>query len=171
MKLVVGLGNFGDKYKDNRHNVGFMVVDALASRMVNDQWSKADKLQSLIISHQPSILLAKPFTMMNNSGEAVLALTTYYKILPTDVYVIHDDLDIALGEYKVQKGVGPKLHNGILSVEEKLGKPGFWRIRIGVDNRSSDNRTPGEAYVLQDFLPEEHEIITRVVNKVYDQLK
>lgn len=93
-------------------------------------------------------------------------LATFYKIPTTNIYVIHDDLDLRLGEYKIQKGVGPKLHYGIQSIEEKLGNSDFWRIRIGVDNREPKNRTQGETYVLQEFTEEEKEILNKTLDKV-----
>lgn len=107
---------------------------------------------------------------MNASGKAVHSLATNYKLLATDIYVIHDDLDIKLGEYKTQKGKGPKVHNGINSIEDSLGETDFWRVRVGVDNRNADNRIPGEDYVLQDFLPEERKAIDKVLNEVCKKL-
>ncbi len=87
-----------------------------------------------------------------------------------DLWVVHDDLDLRLGEFKVQFGVGPKLHYGIQSIEEKLGTKDFWRVRIGVDNRQSDNRINGETYVLQDFEKTETEVRDRVIEEVVKDL-
>ncbi len=101
------------------------------------------------------ILIAKPQTFMNRSGEAVSKIVNFYHIPLENVYIAHDDLDIPLGSFKVQKGTGPKLHNGLASIEEKLGTVDFWRIRIGVDNREGNRSLSGEAYVLQDFTDEE----------------
>jgi PTH1 family peptidyl-tRNA hydrolase len=144
MKLIIGLGNPGRKYEKTRHNAGFMVLDALASKMVNGQWSMVNKFQSLIINHQSLAILAKPQTFMNESGKAVAALATFYlprwqagKLPATSIYVIHDDLDIALGKYKIQKGKGPREHNGIISIDKALGTRDYWHVRVGIENRKS----------------------------------
>jgi len=139
MKLLVGLGNPGAKYLNTRHNLGFMFLDYL------QQQQKLDK----------QIKTLKPETYMNRSGIAVAKELRFYKLQPTDLIVVHDDLDLRLGEYKIQFGKGPKLHNGVESVEKILGTKEFWRVRIGVDNRNAENRIPGESYVLQSFTPEE----------------
>ena len=157
MKLVVGLGNPGKKYRDNRHNVGHMVVNKLLEK-----------------GFSKNLVVKKTGVFMNESGKYVKNLIDRFKLDTPSLWVIHDDLDIALGNYKIQKGKGPKEHKGILSIEEKLGKNDFWRVRVGVENRSSDNRIPGEEYVLQDFKREELEklapVIDRIVQEVYDRL-
>ena len=184
MKLVVGLGNPGEKYAKNRHNVGFMVIDELASKLraagyeLREAWkeSKNGKLLYLWFEADGEKLeLIKPQDFVNNSGYSVTcAYKKHSGLKPRDVYVIHDDLDIALGGYKIQKGKGPRLHKGVLSIEKNLGTGDFWRVRVGVDNRSPDNRIPGETYVLQDFRKEELEkltpVIDRIVEEIYDYL-
>lgn len=153
MKLIVGLGNPGDKYQNNRHNVGHVVVDHLNR-----------------IGLPEKIVAKKTETFMNDSGAAVSKLKNFYKISSSDLYVVHDDLDIPLGQYKIQLGVGPKMHNGIISIEETLGDLGFWRVRVGVDNRDPQNRVPGEAYVLQDFTEEEKKVLEETIRKVSVEL-
>lgn len=139
MKLLVGLGNPGPKYQNTRHNVGFLFLDFLVkNNLLNKQ-----------------VKTLKPDTYMNHSGMAVAKELNFYKLKPADLIVVHDDLDLRLGEYKVQFGKGPKLHNGVESVEKVLGTKDFWRVRIGVDNRIPDNRVSGKSYVLQNFTPEE----------------
>ena len=170
MKLIIGIGNPGEKYKGNRHNVGFLVLDELARQMANDQWSMVKKFQSLIINHESSIIFVKPQTMMNSSGKAVRKLVDHYKIKMPNLWVIHDDLDLRLGNYKIQKGKGPREHKGLLSIYEALRTKDFWHVRVGVDNRDKDSRTAGEAYVLQDFLPEEQKIVNEVIKKIVDEL-
>jgi len=152
MKLVVGLGNPGKDYVNTRHNVGYMVVDELKKH-------KASNFQ-----------IFKSTNFMNESGSFVQALCTKYDIQNTNLYVIHDDLDIKLGEYKIQFGKGPKDHNGILDIENKLGTKDFWRVRIGVDNRPFDNKPMGEEYVLQNFPPEERNLLDRTIKEVCHQL-
>lgn len=139
MKLLVGLGNPGAKYEQTRHNVGFMFLDYLK------QQHKLDK----------QVQTLKPETYMNRSGIAVSRELSFYKLQPADLMVVHDDLDLKLGEFKIQFGKGPKLHNGIESIEHSIGSKEFWRVRVGVDNRVPDNRVSGESYVLQNFTPEE----------------
>jgi len=180
MKLIVGLGNPGDKYKNTRHNLGFMALDVFASKISNkNQKSKFKddgKLQSLIFTYlQPTarnqqIVFAKPQEFMNNSGQVMKKLLVRYKIKLPDLWVIHDDLDIRLGEFKIQKGKGPKVHNGLLSIYEELSSNNFWHVRIGVDNRVEGNRIPGEMYVLQNFNEQEKNALSIVLEKATSEL-
>lgn len=171
MKLIVGLGNPGEKYRNNRHNAGFMVIDALAAKVTSNEFLKLEKLNSILVVVGKILILAKPQTMMNNSGEAVKKILEHYDMKYPDLWVIHDDLDIALGSYKIQRGKGPKLHRGISSIEEELGKGDFWRVRVGVENRTPNDRVPGEDYVLQDFSKEEFTILTPLVDRMVRELK
>ncbi len=155
MKLVVGLGNIGEKYKNTRHNVGFMVIDELEK--YKEELGK--------------VMLVKPTTFMNESGRAVSKVKNFYKIDLDDLYVVHDDLDLELGEYKIQKGVGPKVHNGVASVEEWLGSKEFWRVRVGVDNRKGSRVVSGEDYVLGKFNKVEIEVLDKVLKEVTKELK
>jgi PTH1 family peptidyl-tRNA hydrolase len=201
MKLVVGLGNPGKKYKRNRHNAGFLVLDELKSSISNFQslsepngspsrWPISNKLSNpkfqlnkklaCYLLRTANYMLAKPTTYMNESGKAVSSLATYYRLHATDIYVVYDDLDIKLGEYKIQRGKGPREHKGLLSIYEKLGSKDFWHVRVGVDNRESmlitDHRsliTPrplGEDYVLQSFTDEEMEILESVIDRIVKDL-
>lgn len=169
MKVIVGLGNVGEKYARTRHNVGFVAIDKLTTLVKNK-----------------NIILSKPDTMMNASGIAVKKLIENKKIKLDDLFIIHDDLDIRLGEYKIQKGKGPKIHKGINSIEDTLGTSDFWRVRVGVDNRHSEiargiSRGPipldakisngtGREYVLEDFTAEEKIVIDRVIEEVCKKL-
>lgn len=153
MKLIIGLGNPGEKYRDNRHNVGYMVIDKL-SQMVNGR----------------GLMAKKTNTFMNSSGDAVKKLIDYYSLDITSLYVIHDDLDLPLGTWKIQLGKGPKDHGGINDIEQKLGTKDFTRIRVGVDNRKSNDGISGEEYVLKDFTREEKEIINKVIDEVCKKL-
>ena len=163
MKLLIGLGNPGREYERTRHNVGFMVIDALAKRPID------------------GVMLVKPTTFMNRSGVAVKKLATSYQLPATSIYVIHDDLDIPLGKYKIQLGKGPKEHRGVVSIEQALADKNFWRVRIGVDNRqatqpnggqASDKRqvTSGDEYVLSNFPKGEMAVIKRMIGEVADEL-
>ncbi|KKT34256.1 MAG: Peptidyl-tRNA hydrolase [Candidatus Gottesmanbacteria bacterium GW2011_GWB1_44_11c] len=167
MKLVVGLGNPGEAHANNRHNVGFVMVDRLAGE--GAEWES--KFEALILKAK-DYLLVKPQTFMNRSGEVVAKVANFYKVTTDDLMVVHDDLDIRLGEYKIQKGVGPKVHNGLTSVEERLGTANFWRLRVGVDNRPAGQaRVPGDEYVLSDFTAEEKEISDGVIEKAVKELE
>ncbi|MEK7498092.1 MAG: aminoacyl-tRNA hydrolase [Patescibacteria group bacterium] len=149
MKLVIGLGNPGPKYLNNRHNVGCLVVD------------KIKKLTA-----------KKTNVFMNESGKSVKSLLSKYSNTSLqDLYIVHDDLDIKLGEYKIQFGRGPKDHNGIKDIEAKLGTSDFWRVRVGVDNREPNNRIPGEDYVLEDFTEEERKIVDSVIDEICKKLE
>ncbi len=159
MKLLVGLGNPGEKYKNNRHNVGHMFIDNIKGQKSNVK----------------SINAVKTGVFMNESGDAVKKLIENLKLEIENLYIVHDDLDLPLGSFKIQFGKGPKVHNGVNSIEKELGTTEFWRIRVGVDNRDADNRTPGEEYVLQDFTSEEALILEQVFKSIeedlYDKLK
>lgn len=171
MQLVVGLGNVGEKYKNTRHNVGYEFIDKVQRELLSDsEWFGSKKLESLVYKQSVSnVILAKPTTMMNDSGNAVRLLCDYYKVKPEDVFVAHDDLDIKLGEYKIQKGHGPKDHNGILSIEKNIGND-FWRLRIGIDNRDEQNKALGEQYVLSRMPQEEIGIVNEVLGKMVVEL-
>ena len=104
---------------------------------------------------------------MNKSGDAAgYVKKKHPKLNMNDLFIIHDDLDIKLGEYKIQKGKGPKEHKGLNSVYEKLGSKDFWHVRVGVENRDKENRIPGEKYVLQNFEKAEMDIIKKTIQKV-----
>lgn len=157
MILLVGLGNPGEKYQHNRHNVGHQFVDFIVG-------------SSEFVVRSQDFKLVKSNVFMNDSGSFVQKLTTYYQLSTTNLYILHDDLDLKLGEYKIQKGVGPKVHYGLNSVEKALGNKDFWRVRIGVDNRDPDNRTPGEDYVLQNFSPDEVKMLDKLFPKIWEAI-
>lgn len=168
MKVIVGLGNPGEKYGKNRHNVGFMVLDKLG---VDHPFAFAKKFNAEIALTKTYILV-KPQTFMNDSGDSVCAICRFYKIKNEDLYIVHDDLDIKIGNYKIQHGKGPQVHNGLLSIEEKLGTDQFWNVRVGVENRAvrGNKGIPGVVYSLQDFNPEERLIVAGVIDKIVDEL-
>lgn len=154
MKLIVGLGNPGVKYQNNRHNVGQMTILEL---------QPATRIKGIVIKSSDRF--------MNDSGTFVKKMMEKYPNIKTsDLYVIHDDLDIPLGVYKIQFGKGPKVHNGLNDIYEKLGTSDFWHVRVGVDNRDPENRTKGQEYVLEDFTSEEKIILDRVIKQICNQL-
>jgi len=177
MKLIVGLGNPGPKYAKNRHNVGFLCADYLATHLFErDETMFANSSRTLseiaeLVVDKERIIVAKPQTYMNRSGDAVIRLFQEYKCKREDLIVIHDDLDIPLGKFKITVGTGPKLHNGLASIESVLGTVAYTRIRLGVDARTGDNRPAGEAYVLSDFLPAEMPVLATTFPSVLTRLK
>lgn len=150
--LVVGLGNFEKRYENTRHNVGFMVVEEIGKIIGDKEWRMEQKFKSQVLE-VGNVLLLKPQTYMNRSGEAVVAALGYYRLDSKQLIVIHDDLDIALGEIKTAWARGPKAHNGILSVEASLKTDQFWRVRVGVETRTAQERIvrPAETYVLEQM--------------------
>lgn len=174
MKLIVGLGNPGEKYAKNRHNAGFLALDVLASKpeFSNHKFQFTNKFESEILKSD-DILLVRPQTFMNRSGVAVSQIVNFYKVSTDDLIVVHDDLDIKLGEYKIQEEVGPKVHNGVNSIEKCLGRKDFWRVRVGIDSRqpAAGSRQSGEDYVLEDFTGQEMEVIKQVSEKIIIDLE
>lgn len=128
----------------------------------------ADELQKTKLSKD--IVIRKSGVFMNESGNFVKKAVDKYKLDPSDLYVIHDDLDIPLGSYKIQLGHGPKDHNGIKSIDSALGTDQYWHVRVGVDNRPADNRMLGEEYVLHDFSQDEGAILKPVINEICKKL-
>src|SRR3989344_1628990 len=143
MKLIVGLGNPGSRYEKTRHNLGFMVVEKFFkdfelvqnTKWVNDARFRSDTAE---IVWQPKhadaekVILTKPKTYMNNSGLAASLISSYYKVPASDIWIIHDDIDLPLGFMKIRFGGGSAGHKGIESVMEKLGTEKFWRFRLGI---------------------------------------
>jgi peptidyl-tRNA hydrolase, PTH1 family len=153
--LVVGLGNPGREYERNRHNVGFMVVDELARRHGGSWRGKfAGKLADVRIDDH-RIGLLKPETYMNESGRAVAAAGSFYKLEPDAILVIHDESDLDTGRLQVRLGGGLAGHNGLRSVAQHLGSQEFLRLRVGVGRPERGDRRPLADYVLDDFEPHE----------------
>lgn len=172
MKIIIGLGNPGKEYEGTRHNVGFVTLDRMVEKIDNGKLIMDKKFNAQVLKAD-DVLLVKPQTFMNKSGEAVKRLTTYYRLPIADLYVVHDDLDIRLGEYKIQFGKGPKVHNGVNSVEQALGSDQFWHVRVGVDNRITEERQQfsGQDYVLGKFKKKETGIVSWVVSEVIAELR
>jgi PTH1 family peptidyl-tRNA hydrolase len=113
----------------------------------------------------------KSANFMNESGDFVKKLLSKYPDIPiSNLYIVHDDLDIPLGKYKIQLGHSPKDHNGTRSIDEALGTDAYWHVKVGIDNRPQDNRPDGEGYVLQDFTDEERKILDKVIKEVCKKL-
>lgn len=156
MHLLVGLGNPGDKYKNNRHNIGFMLIDKLVDELKPTTINKSTFRGELYKSN--NLLLLKPQTFMNLSGESVKAVKDYYKI--EDITVFHDDLDLSLGMIRVKFGGGSGGHNGIKSIDVHIGNE-YNRVRLGI-GRPKD-KCDVTNYVLGDFAKSELECLSRVL--------
>ena len=149
MKLFVGLGNPGTKYQQNRHNVGFMLLDKLASDYGFDGWkSKAGAQIASGRIGTAKIIAAKPQSFMNKSGLPVAELARFYKIDPDDIFVFHDEIDLGEGRLRVKQGGGHGGHNGLRDIDRHMGKD-YWRVRIGVGRPATKQDV--HKWVLQDF--------------------
>lgn len=165
--LIVGLGNHGRGYRANRHNVGFMLVDALARRhsvTFSKQQSKALITDFRLDTRR--IFMIKPQTFMNRSGQAVASIVRYYHVPIENLIVVYDDLDLPLGMIRIRPSGGTAGHRGMESIRDRLGTIEFPRLRIGID------RPPGQmdpaAYVLQDFRSEELELLELTLDRATD---
>lgn len=160
-KLIIALGNPGDKYKLSRHNAAWLVIDQI---LANETWNN-DKRFKALICKKNDILIVKPLTYMNLSGHSVISALSYYKLLPkklkfftkknsdlSDVLtVIHDDLDINLGEFKISVNKNSGGHKGVSSIIEKVATKNFNRIRLGIKTDSLKNIIPADKFVMQNF--------------------
>ncbi|MFA7188105.1 MAG: aminoacyl-tRNA hydrolase [Alphaproteobacteria bacterium] len=158
--LIVGLGNPGSTYLRTRHNVGFMAVDALAGK--DAVWKKE---KNALTTKSENMIFAKPQTFMNLSGLAVQALMTFYKIPLENMVVVHDDVDLKLGDIREKIGGGSAGHNGIKSIDAAVG-PDYHRIRIGVGRGAQPIDTAD--WVLGRFSSDEQEIINNTIKRITD---
>lgn len=163
MKLIVGLGNSGEEYSKNRHNTGFIIVDEFASKN-SMLWENSSKFDAEMCVSK-DFILAKPQTFMNNSGDAVSKILSFYKIGIENLLVIHDDVDLQFGEVKKQLGASSAGHKGVESIIEKIGTQEFWRVRVGV-GRPEDKNIPTEEWVLRDFTDEEVAKIKNISSEI-----
>jgi PTH1 family peptidyl-tRNA hydrolase len=168
LKLIVGLGNPGPEYRDTRHNVGFMVADALVDRWrVRDQWrEKFDALLIKTMVRDEPVIVVKPLTFMNLSGQAVAGLAGFYKIEPADVLVVTDDVALPLGRLRARREGGAGGHNGLKSIIQSLATQAFPRMRVGVGR--GDNRRDLADHVLGRFDADERDTVSAAVLRAAD---
>ena len=168
MKLIVGLGNPGPEYRETRHNIGFMVADVLVDRWrVADRWR--EKFEALQIKHavgDDQVVLVKPLTFMNLSGQAVQTTAAFYKIEPADVFIVTDDVALPLGRLRARRDGGAGGHNGLKSVIQHLGTQAFPRMRVGV-GRGADDRDLAD-HVLGRFNASERDTVSAAVLRAAD---
>lgn len=169
MKLIVGLGNPGKRYQKTRHNVGFLVLDTLHEQLSEygiSPWELSKKFNGEIAGCTRSgekILLLKPMTFMNASGQAVQLVAHYYHISPTDIVIVHDDKDLPLGDIKIQRDRGHAGHNGIRSIIEHIGTKGIRRVRCGIAPKKPIEDTA--AFVLRKFDLREKKVSNQMVEQ------
>ena len=169
IKLFVGLGNPGDKYESTRHNAGFWWVDQLASssnsRLALEPkfFGAVGKLNTSKSGSTADTWLIKPTTFMNGSGKAVAAIANYYKILPAQILVIHDELDLPPETVRLKKGGGHGGHNGLKDIAAAIGTPDFWRLRLGIGHPGDRNEVVN--FVLKAPLKDEQTAINQCIDK------
>ncbi|MFH0941590.1 MAG: aminoacyl-tRNA hydrolase [Chloroflexota bacterium] len=164
MKLIVGLGNPGSKYAKNRHNLGFWCLGHFAK----EQGISFDKKQGLARTGTgevagTQVVLARPQTYMNLSGQSVSRLLKKFRVDFADLVVIHDDLDLPPGKIRIRQDGGSGGHKGVASITECLGSPDFYRLRAGIGRPADTGEAAVVEYVLRDFTPEEAKVIAGVV--------
>ena len=167
MKLIVGLGNPGKSYANNRHNVGFRCIDYFA-RLNGIPWTKRQRWAKLGVGDvaEKRVVLAKPRTYMNLSGQAVIPLVRRFNVPLEDLVVICDDLDLPLGRVRLRRRGGSAGHKGMESISDSLGSQDFPRIRVGIGRPDGDEIS----YVLSDFNAGEREVVKEAVAKVAEAL-
>lgn len=169
MWLLVGLGNPGDKYKKNRHNIGFMVLDAIADEYGAPAWRS--KFQSEMAEARigdEKVVLLKPQTFMNESGQGIARCAKFYKIPLSKIIVFHDELDLDPGKIRLKDGGGVAGHNGLKSARAHLGTADFKRVRLGIGHPGDRGAVSG--YVLSDFAKSEQGWLERLVPSVASRI-
>ena len=165
MKVIVGLGNPGDRYRNTRHNVGFMCVDLLARRWNIDlKERRAKAILGRGRFQEREVVLAKPRTFMNRSGDAISYLVARFGVKPSDIVVIYDEMDLPLGKIRIRPGGSPAGHNGIRSIIGELRTQEFPRVRVGIGHPESQGGQV--SHVLNRFQDEEATEISQVIQRV-----
>ncbi len=170
MKIICGLGNPGREYERHRHNVGFMVIEALCSRAKTDlSMDKFDARVGLGNLGGEKILLLQPQTFMNLSGRSLTAAARFYKVAVGDVLVVHDELDLPFGRLQLKMGGGTGGHNGLKSIQELFGADAYGRLRFGISKPEGPNaleRVVG--HVLSNFSKEEDKELPALIDRAAD---
>lgn len=180
MKIIVGLGNIGGKYVKTRHNCGFLVLDQFVKELEDEGikvvWKEESKFKAIIAKtkyNNEDLLLVKPTTLMNLSGEAVSKIVNFYKEPLENLTVIFDDIDLPLGKIRIRDKGSAGTHNGMKSVIEKLGTENFKRIRIGIESRGelTPKQQDTSSFVLSEFTKKEYKGIGTAIKEATKELK
>lgn len=168
--LCVGLGNPGDMYANTRHNVGFIFLDHWATTLGLLKWQEKFKGLVAAINHEKlgKLILLKPQTYMNSSGQSVFACMNFFKLEPKDLIVIHDDLDVPVGNFKIKQKGSHGGHNGLRDIHQAIGTDEYKRIRIGIDRPSEKSLV--KDYVLSSFTNSEYQEINKVISELTTNL-
>jgi peptidyl-tRNA hydrolase, PTH1 family len=164
MRILVGLGNPGEKYSKTKHNLGFIIIDELANKL-GLTW-QFDKHFNAEVCRNGDLILVKPQTYMNDSGVSIAKILNYFKETADNLIIIHDDVDLPFGELRYKQGSGTAGHHGVEDTREKLNTLNFWRVRIGI-GRPENGKFNVEDYVLTDFNREE---LTRLKTELFDKV-
>jgi PTH1 family peptidyl-tRNA hydrolase len=167
MKLLVGLGNIGKKYEKTRHNIGFVCVDELANQYQLEEWKEEKKFHGMVsFGHigNEKVILLKPSTYMNISGKSVSAVARFYKILPNDIWVFFDDVDLPFGTVRFREKGQSGGHNGIKSIIQSIGSAEFPRIKMGIANEYRSKMDTAD-FVLGKFTAEETKTVPSLVKE------
>jgi PTH1 family peptidyl-tRNA hydrolase len=168
IKLYVGLGNIGKQYDVTRHNVGFMAVDELRGRLNLPDWQEKPKFHGMMSEgfiEGKKIILLKPNTYMNLSGDSISSIAKFYKIAPTDIVIFHDELDLPFGVVKLKAGgEGKSSHNGLKDIATKLGSPNFKRIRVGIGQEKREIVDTAD-FVLAKFNKDEQSQLPEIIDQ------
>ena len=192
MKLIIGLGNPGEKYQKTRHNVGFIILDEIQRKLEFPNFEFNKKFNALIAeknitqenknksfldklfssTKQEKIILVKPQTFMNNSGQSVRTILDFYKLSISDLLIINDDLDIIVGKYKFSPDSSARGHNGVQSIIDNIGTKDIKRLKIGVEKETgrASRQTPGEKFVLENFTSDELRQVSSLTDKIIAEI-
>ncbi|MFC1751056.1 aminoacyl-tRNA hydrolase, partial [Pseudomonadota bacterium] len=166
----------GPEYQKSRHNIGFMVADLLKDKLELEDFKQEKKCNSEVTNgnyNDERIIIAKPQSFMNLSGECVMAIKQFYKLDPQDIWIIYDDIDLPLGQIRVRKSGGPGTHNGMRSVIDLLGEIDFPRFRVGIESRGDTAAKEQDisSFVLSPFMKEEEDLRNESITAAADAVK
>lgn len=167
MKLIIGLGNPGKKYEQTWHNLGFSAIEKIRQDLAWPEFKKSIKFKAAISKGElngETVILAQPQTFMNNSGLSAAAIASYFKIAPTDIIAIHDDLDLPLGKLRLAADSSAGGHNGIKSLIEKLGTKNFRRVKIGIRSELLSKINPAD-YVLMAYDKKNKKTVDEIISQ------
>ncbi len=173
MKLICGLGNPGDEYKNTRHNAGFIFIEKFAGELNAGEFKRKNDFNALLAESgegSEKIILVKPLTFMNKSGESISKIANFYKIPPEEIFIVYDDIDLPLGSIRYRKAGSAGTHNGMRSIISCLGSQDYPRLRLGIESRTNKN-FPLDAFVLSRFTDEEMKIFMDSVTEGLAVLK